>query len=231
LRAACWLLVLVETGCVANQGPMNQALLTNRPGSATQSAARDQYCVRCPDILEVEAAGRPDLAVKQAVDVAGRLDLGELGERGPLRVEGRTTVEIADLIAATARVPREKVRVSVARYASQQIYLFGKGIGVQRAVAYQGPETVLEVLQRVGGITTGAAPNDVFVIRSRLTEGQTPEVFRVDLHAVLHGNDQKTNMRLQPFDQIYVGETRQSSLVKCIPPCLQPVYKAFWGLF
>ena len=100
----------------------------------------------------------------------------------------------------------------------------------QRAVPYRGPETVLDLLQRVGGITPGAAPSDVHVIRSRLAENKPPEVFHIDLQAIVMNQDQSTNLRLQPFDQVFVGETKRSSLEKCIPPCLRPVYEKLCGI-
>jgi protein involved in polysaccharide export with SLBB domain len=100
----------------------------------------------------------------------------------------------------------------------------------QRAVPYRGPETVLDLLQRVGGITPGAAPSDVHVIRSRLAENKPPEVFHIDLQAIVMNQDQSTNLRLQPFDQVFVGEAKRSSLEKCIPPCLRPVYEKLCGI-
>jgi len=100
----------------------------------------------------------------------------------------------------------------------------------QRAVPYHGPETVLDLLQRVGGITPGAAPNDVHVIRSRLADNKPPEVFHIDLRAIVMNHDQSTNLRLQPFDQVFVGEAKRSSLEKCLPPCLRPLYEKLCGI-
>jgi protein involved in polysaccharide export with SLBB domain len=106
----------------------------------------------------------------------------------------------------------------------------GQVVGLHRAVPYQGPETVLELLQRVGGVTPGAAPDDVYVVRSRLAEGRPPEVFRVNLRAVVLYHDARTNVRLEPFDQVFVGETRESCLKKCVPPVLRPVYDLVCGI-
>src|SRR5262249_11994488 len=91
-------------------------------------------------------------------------------------------------------------------------------------------ETVLDLLHRAGGLTSGAAPDDVFVVRSRVAEGTAPQVFRVDLHAILFHDDPRTNIRLQPFDQVFVGETRQFGFSKCIPPWLKPIYEAVVGI-
>jgi len=101
--------------------------------------------------------------------------------------------------------------------------------GWQRTIPYQGQETVMDVLQRVGGITAGAAPEDVFVVRAHVADGQKPEVFHVDLNAIVIKHDQHTNIRVLPYDQIYVGQSRQSKVLRCVPPWLKPVFLAAWG--
>jgi protein involved in polysaccharide export with SLBB domain len=127
-------------------------------------------------------------------------------------------------------IPPDRVQVRVSEYQSQSIYLYGEVTGLQRPVPYQGPETVLDLLQRTGGIRPGAAPGSVYVVRSHVADGRPPEVFHIDLQAILLKHDPQTNLRLQPFDQVYVGETRQSSLVKCLPHWLQPLYEKLWGM-
>jgi hypothetical protein len=42
--------------------------------------------------------------------------------------------------------------------------------------------------------------------------------------------DQGTNLRLQPFDRVFVGEAKKSSLEKCLPPCLRPMYEKLCGM-
>jgi hypothetical protein len=86
------------------------------------------------------------------------------------------------------------------------------------------------LLRRTGGITPGAAPNEAYVVRPRIGEDQQPEIFHIDLRGVLVAKDQQSNIRLQPFDQIFIGETPQASFQKCIPPWLRPVYESFCGL-
>src|SRR5262249_18024366 len=150
------------------------------------------YAVACPDTLELAVVGRPELTGRHAVGPDGCIALDGLGR---LRVEGRGTAEIARHVATVAGVGPEAVRVRVADFESQQVYLVGQVVGLQRAVAYQGPETVLELLRRVGGITPGAAPEDVYVVRSRLAEGKQPEVFRINLRAIVLEHDPRTNVR------------------------------------
>jgi protein involved in polysaccharide export with SLBB domain len=214
-------------GCAHNRSQLDQAVKSDRGGPTRNEGVAGQYAVRCPDVLDVRVEGRPDLGGRAAVGPDGRLDMDGLGRP---RVEGQTTAEVAGTVASAVGVPPESVRVRIAEYNSQQIYLFGEVIGLHRAVPYQGPETVLDLLQRVGGITPEAAPGDVHVIRAHVVDGHDPEVFHIDLRAIAVKKDQSTNLRLQPFDQVYVGQTRRAVLDHCMPPWLRPMYEALVGL-
>jgi protein involved in polysaccharide export with SLBB domain len=213
-------------GCATGGKQVDQAMQADR-AAATVRNADLRYFVGCPDVLEVRIAGQLDPGARVVVGPDGRVDLGPFG---PLRVEGQGVAEIERQVAERAGVPVAAVRVRVAEYNSQQVYLFGEGAGVQRAVAYRGEETVADLLQRAGGITAGAAPTEVQVIRPRVADGKPPLLYRVDLQAIVVKKDMSTNLRVQPFDQIYVGETHRSSALKCVPPLFRPVYARLCGL-
>jgi protein involved in polysaccharide export with SLBB domain len=214
-------------GCAGTRPHVDQAMKAEAGGPARNEGVAERYVVRCPDVLDVTVAGRPDLTARAVVAADGRVDLGSLGDP---RVEGQTTREIARTLAVTAGMPAGSVRVRVAGHNSQHVYLFGEVFGLHRAVPYQGPETVLDLLQRVGGITPEAAPGDVYVIRPHVIDGKAPEVFHIDLRAILFEKDQGTNLRVQPFDQVHVGQTRQAVFEKALPPWLRPAFHSLAGL-
>jgi protein involved in polysaccharide export with SLBB domain len=220
-------LLCLVAGCVAERAQVNRALSADNSLGAGVGGAVEPYGIHCPDVLQVIFADRPDLSGARVVGPDGRIDLGSMGH---LRVEGQTPVQIVHRIAEQAGIALDRIHVEVTGFNSQQIYLFGEVSGLQRAVPYRGQETVSDLLQRVGGITPGAAPNDVYVVRSHIAEGRAPELFHIDLRAIVLSHNEHTNLRLQPFDQVYVGESRQSSLVKCVPPCLRPLYETVCGL-
>jgi len=214
-------------GCAQSRPHLDQVVKADRGGAARNEGVAEQYLVHCPDVLEVTVEGRPDLAATATIGPDGRLDLDSLGRP---RVEGQTAAEVAATVATAVQVPPDSVQVRVVEHNSQQIYLFGEGIGLHRAVPYKGQETVLDLLQRVGGITPGAAPGDVHVIRSHVTDGRDPEVFHIDLKAITLHKDESTNVRLQPFDQVYVGQTRRAVIDRCMPPWLRPMYQSLVGM-
>jgi protein involved in polysaccharide export with SLBB domain len=222
------LCLVVHAGCALGQPYLDEALLAQPEYPARGRDAAAHYLIACPDVLDVTIAGRPECSGRRAVTADGRIDLGPLGR---VRVEGGPATEAARSIAEEADVPPESVQVRVAEHNSQQVYLVGEVAGPQRAVPYEGPETVLDLLRRTGGIRPGAAPGEVHVIRPGVAEGRPPEVFHIDLEAIVRDGDQRTNLCLQPFDQVYVGASRRSSFAKCIPPCLRGPYDALCGLY
>jgi protein involved in polysaccharide export with SLBB domain len=221
------LVLTLLTGCAQTRPHVDQAVKADRGGPSRNEGVAEQYVIRCPDVLEITDADHPDLPPRAAVGPDGRLDRDDLGRP---RVEGETAAEAARAVAAALGVLPAAVHVRVAEFNSQQVYLFGEVLGQHRAVAYQGPETVLDLLQRVGGITPGAAEGDIHVIRSHVADGHDPEVFHIDLRAIALGNDMSTNVRLRAFDQVYVGQTRRAVIDRCMPPWLRPAYEAVFGM-
>ena len=218
----------LTSGCASAQkrALIEKNLMSDREVTTRNRGVLEHYQVGCPDLLHIEVSGREELNTTQPVRADGRIDLGDYGKP---RVEGRTPVQIAELIAQEIGTRPGDIRVQVADYRSQQVFLFGQVVGWQRSVPYRGQETVLDLLQRVGGITPGAEPGEVYVVRSNIGDTGRPEVFQVDLNAIVVGRDQKTNLRLLPNDQIYVGETRQARVERIIPLWFRPLYRSIWN--
>lgn len=226
LRLWLPLLQVLLTGCAADRSHLNQALLADRD-AAHRSTVAGCYLVGFPDVLSISISNRADLTGLHEIGADGRIDLGELGR---LRVEGKTGEGIAQLLALVLNQPAESIRVRVAEYRSQHVNVIGQVSGSQRAVAYRGPETVLELLRRAGGITKGAEPDLVYVVRAQVVEGGKPELYRVDLRAILFYEDPKSNIVVQPGDEIFIGERASFSFERCVAPWLRPIYEALSGL-
>lgn len=214
-------------GCAANHAQIEQAVLSSRPAPAHLHAVADEYHVRCPDVLRVDIDRLPQYSSVQRVGPDGRINLGDAGR--PC-VDGETVPQIVRTVAETVSVEPTHVHIAVAQYNSQYLYLIGQVAGLQRAVPYQGPETVLDLLHRVGGLTPAAAPRDIRVIRPHVAEGKAPEVFTIDLAAIALRNEADTNIILEPYDQVHIGQSRRSSFADCLPPWLRPIYQRACGM-
>lgn len=184
------------------------------------------YTLACPDLVEVVWLDRPDSPWIGRIGADGCVTIAGLAS---IRIEGTTTGEAAQQIAAVAGISPEHLRVRVAEYASRQVFLFGQVEGGPRAVDYRGPERVVDLLRRAGGLSPDAAPNEIYVLRAQVGEGIPAEVLTVDLPAILQNGDHSTNVRVQPLDEIYIGEKPRSRIRRAIPTFLKPLYESIVG--
>jgi protein involved in polysaccharide export with SLBB domain len=222
--AGCSLLA----GCATDRASVERSLLeADGAGPRRAEGVAEHYLLEWPDVLGVRMRLRPEMDGQYPIDPTGKISLGDYGH---LRVEGRTLGEAVQVIAAETGQAPSDVEVRIAAYRSQYLLLSGQVIGWQRTVPYQGQETVLDLLHRIGGIAPGADLRDVYVVRTHLEESQRPEVFHVDLRAIVLKHDERTNLRLMPFDQIHVGESRPAQLERVVPPWLRPLYQVFWDI-
>jgi protein involved in polysaccharide export with SLBB domain len=220
-------LLLCLIACAAPRSQIQRTLNAGGDTAPEIPSAAEAYGAACPDVLEIQVQDRPGLSGRRRVGPDGRIDVAELGR---LRVEGQPTSEIARRLARVAGLPEDAVRVQVVEYNSQHVYLAGQSAGLRHVVDYRGPENVVDLLRRVGGITPGAAPDEVFLVRTHAGEDKSPEVFRINLRAILLQNDPRTDVVVQPLDRIYIGEKRTFSFEKCIPPWLRPIYETLVGI-
>jgi protein involved in polysaccharide export with SLBB domain len=227
LRCAVVVFCAAASGCFGHRGLVERNLMDGRGAAGRATAVTEHYQIGCPDVLEIAVKGRPEFEGHYTVEPDGRINLGHYGR---LRIQGQVVAEVGRALAEEIGVRAEDVRVRVVEFRSQHLVVFGGVTGMQRTVAYRGPETVHELLQRVGGITPGAAAERVYVVRAHLGDGERPELFHVDLDAIVMDGDQRTNVRLLPYDQVYVGETRQARIEYCIPAWLRPLYQKVWRL-
>jgi protein involved in polysaccharide export with SLBB domain len=212
------LLLVTLPGCSACRTQIDHELQDRSPPAGRIHDQIGRYTVQCPDQLSLTIPGRPEWSGLREIDVDGRIPLDQ---HTRLRVAGLIPPEIAEAVARKAGSPPQEVQVRVEAFNSQQLFLFGEVTGLPRAVPYRGPERVVDLLRRVGGITPGASHHNVRVVRAHVADGKTPEVFQVDLKAILVDKEQETNLILQPFDRVYIGQTRRSVIACCFPPWLQ----------
>jgi protein involved in polysaccharide export with SLBB domain len=211
--------LLALAGCAGDRAQLRDALAGQPapPGRDLEA----EYVIRCPDVLAVQVAGRAEWSGTFEVAPDGRVAL----PRRP-RLAGLTAPRAAALLTAELGAA---VTVHVADYRSQQVYLVGEFAPDKQVVAYRGPETVTEVLHRVG-LGANAELEEVKVVRGHVADGKPPEVFTVDLEAILLKRDPQTNVRLEPSDHVHVAQRRPSAVAECLNPIVRPVYETLFGV-
>jgi protein involved in polysaccharide export with SLBB domain len=217
----------LASGCISTQSRLERALLADKTPAAHAQDLQAYYRLHCPDVLELQIDGHPNQSGLRPIGANGQI---QVDSSTAVRAAGETTPAVALALAHDLRLSDQAVHVRVAEHRSQSLYVFSDVNSAQKAVPYVGPETVLDLLQRVGGTPPGAVLGDVQIVRPHVADGKPPEVFHVNLPAILRKHDQQTNIHLEPFDRIYLAQGRRSRLACCVPPLLQPLYRKVCGL-
>jgi len=193
----------LATGC-ANQKyvrELNKRLTSLQ--AVTKVPPNAGYTVDPPDVISVEFLNETELTRNVEVRSDGMVTLPYLED---VKVGGMTTVEIRekleDLYAAYYKEP--KILVSVSSYRSKHLYIYGE-VGSRGSQAYTGYQHVSDVIGQAGGITRRAAPGRVKVIRG---DPEDPEIYRVDLDALLFEGDRLEDVSLAENDVVYVPPNR-----------------------
>lgn len=223
LRACALWLVLLAGGCASKRDQIAQALSPALHAPPTQGPATDEdYRIGHPDSVEIVVEGMPECSGRFPINVDGRIENSRLSNP---RVDGETAVSLQRLIARDLGLSPRQVRCRALAFASQAIFVRGAIDGGDRAVAYRGPERVVDFIRRCGGLLPSANANDVQVVRANVAEGRRPQVFTVDLEGILLRGEPDTNVILHSLDEVYIGERPRAKLGRALPEFLRPIYR------
>ena len=214
-------LLVLTIGC-ATPGPRLADALKAMP---EPTFANDRYMLACPDVVQVMIAGRPELNGAYPLSADGGIAFDT--PRRP-RLDGLSTRQAASAIAAALKLDASDVSVLVGSYRSRHVIL--TAAGKQSAIEYRGPEKVSALLRRAGEFDAATDGKTVHLIRARADSDEPPQVFKVDLPAVLSGRDAATDVEVEPFDQLFLGELAWAKLQAAVPAWARPAYRALLGV-
>jgi len=171
------------------------------------------YQLGAGDVVEIRFSDKPQWNGRYRLLPHGCVVLPEIGA---VQLAGLTADQAAERIRDTVGEQAGLVFVAIVAFESQAVYVLGEVAGGNRALPYQGPETVAELLRRAGGLTLDADPTDIRIHRSFGRQGEE-EVLHVNLLAVLWEKDWRQNVYIQPFDRVVVPRNPWACLRDCLP--------------
>jgi protein involved in polysaccharide export with SLBB domain len=213
------------SGCASKRDQIAQALGTHpHVALVPDRAINETYRLGYPDSVEIAVVGMPECSGNFPINVEGRIQLAKLDNP---RVDGQTVPALRSRIARELGVPNEQVHCRAIGHESRVVFVHGAIEGGDRAVRFQGPESVISLLRRCGGLQPSADVRDVHVVRSNVALGLRPQVFAVDLEAILLRGEPGTDVLLQPFDEVSIGELPRAKVGRALPDFLRPAYRGF----
>lgn len=181
----------------------------------------------------------------QVGDVLGvRLLLNpELNEEVTVRPDGRISTVLAEGVQAYGRTPEQlaaelrrdygrelrspRLSVEVRSFAPSRIYVAGE-VNVPGEFITVGPTlSVLQALARAGGVKLSADTDRIFLVRRG--PGDVAQVYAVNYRAAIRAADPGADVRLAPFDVVYVPRTGVYEFYTHFNQYLQQFVPVSWG--
>lgn len=184
------------------------------------------YRVQVGDILDVRLMLNPELNEEVAVRPDGHISTTVVPDEVAY---GRTIPELTKALrqdySHDLRNPR--ITVEVKSFAPTRIYVGGEVNNPGEFINVGPTLTLSQAIARAGGHKLSGDTHEVFIIRRGPND--VPEFLATRYSAVIHGDDPTADVRLAPYDVIYVPKTGIAEVYKFFNQYVQQFVPVSWG--
>jgi polysaccharide export outer membrane protein len=184
------------------------------------------YRIQVGDILDVRLMLNPELNEEVAVRPDGRISTTVVADE---LAYGRTVPELTEALrrdySRDLRNPR--LTVEVKSFAPIRIYVGGEVNNPGEFINVGPTLTLSQAIARAGSHKLTADLHDVFIIRRGPND--VPEFLATHYNAVIHGDDPTADVRLAPYDVVYVPKTGIAEVYTFFNQYIQQFVPISWG--
>jgi polysaccharide export outer membrane protein len=166
----------------------------------SQEKISPNYRVGPQDVIEITVFGHPEFTRSVRISEEGKIPFAFLDE---IEINGLTRLEIEHKIKEAVDeilLVDAQVIVSIKEFHSQKVSLFG-AVGTQGQYELDGPETLLSLLSKAGGINESAGE---YIIVIRQLPDKTTRSLKISIHDLMMNGDPTLDIPLQTNDKINV---------------------------
>jgi polysaccharide biosynthesis/export protein len=184
------------------------------------------YRIQVGDILDVRLMLNPELNEEVAVRPDGHISTTVVPDE---LAYGRTIPELTAALrqdySQDLRNPR--ITVEVKSFAPTRIYVGGEVNNPGEFINVGPTLTLSQAIARAGGHKISGDTHEVFIIRRGPND--VPEFLATRYSAVIHGDDPTADVRLAPYDVVYVPKTGIAEVYKFFNQYIQQFVPVSWG--
>ena len=212
------LLAGLLSGCVSTPDDL--------PAAPLAADAPQTYRVQVGDVLRVRLYMAPELDEDVTVRPDGRITTTLARS---VQAAGRTPDEIeADLhVQYAAELKNPQLALEVKSASPARVYVAGEVVAPGEFTALGPNLTLLQAVAKAGGLRTAGDENHVFILRRGA--GDTPVVLATRYRAAMSGADPMADVRLAPFDVVYVPKTGINQIYVWFNQHVQQFVPVSWG--
>lgn len=191
-----------------------QKALTDKVGGGTQISI-DLASFTGVQQIQGEHLVRPDGTVS-------------LGSYGAVNVTGLTLAQIKYAVEGhlSQWIQDPSITVDVFAYNSKSYYVIADGGGFGQQITrfpITGNETVLDAIERIGGLPSVSSRRRIWVARPGPVGSKNIQVLPVDWKAIVMNGATETNFQLFPGDRVYIAADRFIAFDNVLQKIISPI--------
>ena len=190
-------------------------------------SALPAYRLQVGDVLGVRLMLNPELNEEVTIRPDGRISTTIAKDE---LASGRTVPEVtADLTRANTKdLGKPRLTVLVKSFAPIRTYVGGEVANPGEFITVGPNLTLSQAIARAGGLKTMSADEDrAFIIRRGPND--EPQLFSVRFQDVMWGKDPTADVRLAPYDVVYVPRTGIAEVYRFVNSYLLQFVPISWG--
>lgn len=165
---------------------------------------RQEYIIAPGDVLDIRFANNPEInEPTMSVRPDGRISLQMAPE---VMAAGLTPVQLRDVLLQkySSEILKPDIVVIVKSFSFPKVLVDGEVVG-PGIIEMRGPMTVMRAISQARGTKDTARLSNVIIIRK---DGEgNPAGTMIDLRKVIDGTDFSQDIRLMPYDIVYVPKS------------------------
>jgi polysaccharide export outer membrane protein len=197
------------------------------PAALSNAAGPPPYRVQAGDVLAIRFVLEPELNEDVTVRPDGRISTAIAPS---VLAQDRTTEEIAGALRGpyASELRNPDLAVEVKSYAQARVYVGGEVVAGGEFVTQGGANlTLSQAMARAGGLRPAGDPDHVILLRRGA--GDRPQVYAVNYRAVIRGGDAAADVRLLPYDVVYVPKSGINAAYVWFNQHIQQFVPVSWG--
>jgi polysaccharide biosynthesis/export protein len=192
------------------------------------TAARElpPYRIQVGDVLDIKFALNGELNEQITVRPDGRISTTYVHD---LPVYNRTVEEVQGALIAGYKSELKEPRLAVIlrSFAPTRVYVAGEVPNPGEFVTVGPPLTVMQAIARAGGLKPSAMPERIIVMRRGA--GEQAELYAVDLRAATERGEANADVRLAPYDVVWVPKTGVAEVYTAFNQYVQQFLPLSWS--
>jgi polysaccharide biosynthesis/export protein len=225
LRGACAIGTLAALAACTTTSNMPPAPPVPGP-TAGYVSDMPAYRLQVGDVLDIRLMLNPELNEEVAVRPDGHISTTVVPDE---IATGRTVPELTAALrndySKDLRNPR--ISVVVKSFAPTRIYVAGEVNNPGEFINVGPTLTLSQAIARAGGQKVRGDTGSIFIIRRGPND--MPEFFSTRYDALIHGKDARADVRLAPYDVVYVPKTGIAEVYDFFNQYLQQFVPVSWG--